>query len=104
MPDTDEAILREVLENWHPDKLSIPKSKWIETLEWMRREGYKTIRIWKRDKIAIASRVTAQMISFGVAIHKRIFGWKITAESTVQTGKMPRTNPVFRVKTSAEFK
>jgi type I restriction enzyme S subunit len=39
-PVTDSAILEEVLEHWHPDKLQIPKAKWIETLGWMRHEGY----------------------------------------------------------------
>ena len=39
-PVTDSAILEEVLEHWHPDKLQIPKAKWVETLGWMRHEGY----------------------------------------------------------------
>jgi hypothetical protein len=39
-PVTDSAILEEVLEHWHPDKLQIPKAKWVETLGWMRDEGY----------------------------------------------------------------
>jgi len=37
---TDATILREVLERWHPDKLNIPKSSWLETLQWMRDHNY----------------------------------------------------------------
>ncbi|HXB01422.1 MAG TPA: restriction endonuclease subunit S [Opitutaceae bacterium] len=37
---SDDAILTEVLERWHPDKLQIPKAKWLETLSWMRSKGY----------------------------------------------------------------
>jgi type I restriction enzyme S subunit len=39
-PVTDDAILREVFDRWHPQKLNIPRSKWIETLHWMREHGY----------------------------------------------------------------
>jgi type I restriction enzyme S subunit len=38
---TDDAdILDQVLNHWHPDKQNIPKSKWEETLVWMKQEGY----------------------------------------------------------------
>jgi len=37
---TEESILREVLERWHPDKNLIPRSKWIEMLDWMASKGY----------------------------------------------------------------
>jgi type I restriction enzyme S subunit len=39
-PATDEAILSEVLDHWHPEKQNIPKSKWRETLQWIRQENY----------------------------------------------------------------
>ncbi len=33
---TDAAILEQVLENWNPSKTRIPKSSWLESLQWMR--------------------------------------------------------------------
>lgn len=39
-PVTEERILREVLERWDPAKLRIPKANWLETLQWMKREGF----------------------------------------------------------------
>jgi len=35
-PVTDSRILEEVLRNWHPAKLNIPRQKWQEALDWMR--------------------------------------------------------------------
>ena len=40
VPVTDQAILKEILQHWHPEKLNIPEAKWMETLDWIRREGY----------------------------------------------------------------
>lgn len=37
---TDSAILCEVLERWHSHKLEIPRSSWLETLQWMRDHNY----------------------------------------------------------------
>lgn len=39
-PVSDEAILTEVLERWHPGKQKIARHKWLETLDWMRAHGY----------------------------------------------------------------
>ncbi|QIF04885.1 restriction endonuclease subunit S [Roseimicrobium sp. ORNL1] len=39
-PVTEDAIFREVLERWHPDKLKTTQEQWEETLLWMRERGY----------------------------------------------------------------
>jgi len=36
----DAAILDQVLNHWHTAKQQIPKASWMETLTWMKREGY----------------------------------------------------------------
>lgn len=33
---TDEAIVCEARENWHPDKLKIPREKFFLAIDWMR--------------------------------------------------------------------
>lgn len=33
---TDEAIVREAREDWHPDKLKIPREKFFKAIEWMK--------------------------------------------------------------------
>jgi hypothetical protein len=38
-PDTDDAILNQVLKHWHPDKLKFSRPQWEETLKWMKRES-----------------------------------------------------------------
>ena len=39
IPD-DEAIVNEVLNNWHESKKRIEKKRWRKALEWMRENGY----------------------------------------------------------------
>lgn len=36
---TDEQIVYEARENWHPDKLKIPRERFFKALDWMRQEG-----------------------------------------------------------------
>jgi type I restriction enzyme S subunit len=50
-PASDERILCEVLENWNPAKLRIPKASWLEMLQWMKREGYVPTG-WGRPTVA----------------------------------------------------
>jgi hypothetical protein len=38
-PHDEEAIIREVRENWHPRKREIDESRWRSTLHWMKDEG-----------------------------------------------------------------
>lgn len=38
-PHDEEAIVREVRENWHPRKQEIDKSRWQKALHWMEDEG-----------------------------------------------------------------
>ena len=35
-PVTEEAIVREARENWHPDKLKIPRDRFFRAIAWMR--------------------------------------------------------------------
>ena len=37
---TDDAILHEILERWHPDKQRFTRKRWKSMLDWIRREGY----------------------------------------------------------------
>lgn len=36
---TDEEIVRESRENWHPDKLKIERSRFFTAIEWMRAQN-----------------------------------------------------------------
>ena len=36
---SDEDIVYEARENWHPSKLEIEREKFFKALEWMRRQG-----------------------------------------------------------------
>jgi type I restriction enzyme, S subunit len=36
---TDEGIVLEARENWHPDKLKIPREQFFAAIEWLRKEG-----------------------------------------------------------------
>jgi type I restriction enzyme S subunit len=38
-PATDEAIVREAREDWHPDKLRIPRERFFRAIAWMREHG-----------------------------------------------------------------
>ena len=38
-PHDEEAIIREVRENWHPRKQEIDESRWRKALHWMKNEG-----------------------------------------------------------------
>jgi type I restriction enzyme S subunit len=38
-PHDEEAIIREVRENWHPRKQEIDESRWRKALHWMKDEG-----------------------------------------------------------------
>jgi type I restriction enzyme S subunit len=38
-PHDEEAIIREVRENWHPRKQEIDESRWRKALHWMEDEG-----------------------------------------------------------------
>ena len=40
MPVSDEAILHEVLNNWHESKKRIPRNRWRKALGWMRGHGF----------------------------------------------------------------
>jgi type I restriction enzyme S subunit len=37
---SDDAILHEVLNNWHESKKRIPKERWLKALAWMRKKGF----------------------------------------------------------------
>ena len=37
---TDDAILHEILERWHPDKKRFTRKRWKSMLDWICREGY----------------------------------------------------------------
>lgn len=37
---TDEAILQEVLDNWHESKQRFPEVRWRKAIEWMREKGF----------------------------------------------------------------
>ena len=41
MPTTDEAILHEALDNWHPDRQLISKPTWAKMLHWMHEVGFE---------------------------------------------------------------
>jgi type I restriction enzyme S subunit len=36
---SDEAIVHEVLNNWHESKKRIPEQRWLKALDWMREQG-----------------------------------------------------------------
>ena len=36
---TDDEIVFEARENWHPDKLNIERGKFFATLQWLRKKG-----------------------------------------------------------------
>jgi len=38
-PITDEAVVFEARENWHPDKLKIKRKRFFDAIKWMREEG-----------------------------------------------------------------
>jgi len=38
-PVTDDSILREILENWHEGKRSIPEHRWRSEITWIRQKG-----------------------------------------------------------------
>ncbi len=38
-PTTDEAIVLEARENWHPDKLKIPRQRFFGAIKWMNEKG-----------------------------------------------------------------
>lgn len=38
-PISDERIVHEARDNWHPDKLKIPKKRFFEMIAWMREEN-----------------------------------------------------------------
>ena len=40
---SDEAIVYEARENWHENKLKIPRDSFLETLKWMRREDVNLV-------------------------------------------------------------
>jgi len=37
---SDDAIVNEILCNWHESKRRIPESRWRKALEWMKKEGF----------------------------------------------------------------
>lgn len=37
---TDEEIVKEVLQHWHPSKQRIDSGRWLCAVEWMRKEGF----------------------------------------------------------------
>lgn len=36
---SDEEIVYEARENWHPDKLDIDRSRFFKAIQWMRKQG-----------------------------------------------------------------
>jgi hypothetical protein len=37
---TDDAIVNEILQNWHESKERIPGERWHAAIQWMKKEGY----------------------------------------------------------------
>ncbi|HEX3534608.1 MAG TPA: DNA methyltransferase [Gemmatimonadaceae bacterium] len=48
---SDDAIVDEVISNWHPSKRRIPERRWRDVLAWMRTEGFVPTGFGKPTKI-----------------------------------------------------
>ncbi|MEO5360684.1 MAG: hypothetical protein H7843_09565 [Nitrospirota bacterium] len=48
---TDDAILHEVLNNWHEEKKRIPKDRWLSVLQWIREKGLIPTGFGKKTKV-----------------------------------------------------
>jgi type I restriction enzyme, S subunit len=45
---TDEKIVLEARENWHPDKMQIPRDKFFEAIKWIRKKNFVPLGKGKR--------------------------------------------------------